>query len=146
MINKYLRWVLVADGVLALYTFLYAYIFHFDIMIKKVLPLYPITSFGILGIIFIYAGITGKINIVSRIIAGIAGVIVFVFPFIGADISGLFGSLLTTAAALPGFPFAGGLFIHVVFEHMLGGILGGILAVKPGLLLKKVLGVQSKKS
>jgi len=105
--------------------------------------IYPITSFGILGIIFMNPWISGKINMVGRILSGITAFIVILFIFIqGFSIASAQGIL--AAAALPGFPFAGGLLIHIIFEHALGGGLGFILAVKPSLLLKKILGVQNK--
>ena len=142
--NKYARWLLIGDGVLFLYTFLYAYIFHFGIMLKvgsKFFHLSPITSFGILGIIFVYSGITGKTNVIGRVLSGISAFIAVLFIFIqGFTIASANGIL--AAAALPGFPFAGGLLIHVIFEHSLGGALGLILAIKPNLLLKRVIKVK----
>mgnify|MGYP001772631628 CR=1 FL=1 len=148
--NKYVRWLLIVDGVLLLYTFFYAYVVNLNMMLKVgsklfgLSPIYAITSFGILGIIFIYSGITGKINMVGRILSGITALIVILFIFIqGFSIASAHGIL--AAAALPGFPFAGGLLIHIIFEHALGGGLGFILAVKPSLLLKRILGIQNKK-
>ena len=149
--NKYIRWLIIDDGILLLYSFLYAYIFHFDAMLKIrfygfLTPLYPITSFGILGIIFIYSGITGRINTISRILGGITSVILIVMLSIHG-IPLLLTQGILAPVALPGFAFAGGLLFHVIFQCGLGGGLGFTLAVKPNLLLKvkKALGIETKK-
>lgn len=140
------RILLLADGILLIYTFLYAYTIHISFMLKvgskifHLSPIYPITSFGVLGIIFIIVSlrpniITNRIMIPIRILSGISGIIAILFIFIqGFTIASASGIL--AAASLPGFPFAGGLLIHVIFEHALGGSLGLILAIKPNLLIR----------
>ncbi|BFH73902.1 hypothetical protein SJAV_18460 [Sulfurisphaera javensis] len=138
-----------ADGVLLTYTFIYAYTVHLSFMLKvgskifHLSPVYPITSFGVLGIIFLLVSFKPSllentiIAIMVRILSGIAGFIAILFIFIqGFTIASASGIL--AAAALPGFPFTGGLLIHVIFEHALGGTLGLILAIKPKLLVKIV--------
>lgn len=100
-------------------------------------PIYPITSFGVLGVLFILAFFKPHIalNKVLRVLILIPSVIVIAFIFFkGFTIATASGIL--AAAVLPGFPFAGGLLIHVIFEHGLGGALGLLLSMKPGLLQK----------
>jgi len=140
--NKYIKGLLIGDGILLLYSFLYAFIFEFNTLLKIsffgfLTPVYLFLSMGILGIIFIYSAITEGINTAERIIAGITAFIVILFPIVKIHMMGGFppGGLLA-AAALPGFPFAGGVFIHFVFEHGLESLLGFILAIKSSLLLK----------
>jgi len=151
--NKFVRWLLIGDGAFILYTFFYAYIVHFNIMIKgstgyfHIPFIYPVTIMGILGIILIYSGITGKINMVGRILAGITSVLSILFIYL-QGVPMILAHGLLVPVVIAGFPFAGGLlFFHIIFQHTLGGGLGFILAVKPSLLLKvkKALGVGNKK-
>jgi len=149
--NKFTRLLLIGDGIFIIYTFFYAYIFHFDMLIKgstgyfHIPFIYPVTIMGILGIILMYAGIVGTINLAGRILAGITSILSFVFIYLqGVPMILTHGLLVPIIIA--GFPFAGGLLIfHIIFQHTLGGILGFILAVKPSLLLKvkKALGIKS---
>jgi len=119
--NKYVRWFLIGEGVLLLYTFLYVYIAessltytllshiissspppphffpHFTFKAGSeyitITPILNITSFGILGIILIYSGITGRINSIARILAGIS----FISPTIVPCL--LFGDIASSIAA-----------------------------------------------
>ena len=118
--NKYVRWLLIGDGILLLYSFFYAFIFEFNTLLNMrffgfLTPVYLFISMGILGISFIYSGITGRINTIGRILSGITAFIVILFPVIRAYIMGFPPGGLLAAAAVPGFPFAGGVFIHFVF-------------------------------
>ncbi|ARM75283.1 hypothetical protein [Acidianus manzaensis] len=104
-------------------------------------PFYPITAFGVLGIVFLLVSlkpnlISSRLMILLRILSGIAGFIVIFFILIKGDIALAFTNGIFTVASLPGFPFAGGLLIHIIFEHALGGSLGLILAIKPSLLIR----------
>lgn len=77
------RILLIADGILLLYTFIYAYTVHLSFMLKvgskifHLSPIYPITSFGVLGIIFLLVAFKPSllenrmIAIVVRILSGI---------------------------------------------------------------------------
>jgi len=145
--NKHIRWLVIGDGILLLYSFLYAYIFHFDAMLKIrfygfLTPLYVATSFGILGIIFIYSGITGRINTIARVLAGITSVILIVMLSIHG-IPLLLTQGILAPLVLQGFAFAGGLLFHIIFQCVWGGGLGLTLAVKPSLLLKVEKGIRN---
>lgn len=149
--NKYIRWLLIGDGIFILYTFFYAYIAHFNLLIVgstgyfHIPFIYPVTIIGILGIILIYSGLTGRINMFGRIFAGITSILSFLFIYLqGVPMIQAHGLLVP--ATIAGFPLAGGLLIfHIIFQHTLGGILGFILAVKPYLLLKEKLKVGARK-
>ena len=61
--NKYIKELLIGDDILLLYSFLYAFIFEFDTLLKIrflgfLTPVYLFLLMGILGIIFIYSAIT----------------------------------------------------------------------------------------
>ena len=141
------RTLLIVEGVLLLYTFFYAYLTHFQMMLHvhskylNLSPIFPITSFGVLGAIFIYSAITNTVNVVVRALSVIAGFIAIMFIFIQGFTIATATSLLA-AAALPGFPFQGGLLIHIIFEHTLGGVLGLLLGIKPRLLIQQKLKVR----
>lgn len=143
---KALRVLFVVEGILLLYTFIYAYLFHFNMMLhvhSKFLglsPLFPITSFGVLGNIFITFALKpqllikkGLVSYLIRSVSGISAFFALLFIFIqGFTIASASGIL--ASAVLPSFPFAGGLLIHIIFEHGLGGVLGFLVALKPSIL------------
>ncbi|NON61151.1 hypothetical protein [Acidianus sp. RZ1] len=143
---KVLRALFIEEGILLLYTFIYAYLFHFSIMLhvhSKFLglsPLFPITSFGALGFIFVTFALKpqllinkGLVSYLLRTVSGVSAFFAILFIFIqGFTIASASGIL--APAVLPGLPFAGGLLIHVIFEHGLGGVLGLLVDLKPRIL------------
>jgi hypothetical protein len=98
----------------------------------------------ILGPILLGIGLSenlsNKLGIRSNIRKALVAlsIILFIIPFILVHSSPSALASLLSPVGLPGFYFAGGLGVHIIFEHTIGSMLLVLVAIKPNILVNKV--------
>ncbi|SAI84859.1 hypothetical protein [Saccharolobus solfataricus] len=164
MLDKVVRGIFGIVGVILIYSTIYSLISSYLMMGRTMMmggmmsgptvsiPFYLIQlSWGIIGIILLLIGIlprlfTSYVNqwkkpewIILRIVLVLMGFF-DVIPILTRGM--LFGNLLEPAYSV-GLFFTGGLFVHVIFEHIFGGVSAIVIGATN--ILKKLVPIKVKK-